>query len=135
MLKALVLSLALPLVLFSGSFAHAAECPVEMLTDGYLDNVEKAIASKTSCYEAVEIAESCAMGSSMDSAIAGTAEVKCTATFQKKLNRADARTYASLQKKCNDKYKDMQGTMYISAAAFCRLNVSQLYSNLYTPAE
>lgn len=131
MLKALVLAIAL----FSGSFALAAECPVEMLSDGYIENVEKAIEAQATCYEASQTAQSCAMGSSMDSAIAGKAEAKCTENFKNKLKRADLRTYASLQRKCSDKYKNMQGTMYISAAAFCRLSVAELYSQLFTPAE
>ena len=76
-----------------------------------------------------------AMGSSGDASIAGAARVKCEADFIKKAPKADFTTYQMLLQKCTDKYKDMQGTLYISANAFCHLQVAALFSELFTAAE
>lgn len=111
------------------------ECPVSSDVDDYQDKVATAIKATENCGKAKEMAESCAFSSSVDMQIAVTAERKCGLDFWKKLSKTDIEHYNSLQGKCSEKYKDMEGTMYISAAAFCRLNVAALYSELYTPGQ
>ncbi len=122
------------IVLFASNVALAIECPVTELSD-YQVNVVALIGAAKTCREASNLAESCAMGSSMDVATAGAAMDVCEIDFGTKLKMSEKKTYSSLLRKCNSKYEKMQGTMYMSAAAFCRLDVSQLFSNLYTPAE
>ncbi len=121
-------------VLIASNVALAGECPVTDLTD-YQTNVITLIEATKTCREAADLAENCAFGSSMDVGTTGAAMNVCEKDFGSKLKKSEQRTYSSLLNKCNSKYANMQGTMYMAAAAFCRLSVSQLYSNLYTPAE
>lgn len=122
--------------LFLASFqAFAVDCPVQIGNENYLDKVGSAIKATKSCEEGAAVAEACALGASGDSQIALVAERKCGLDFWTKLSNADKQTYNGLQSKCDNKYKNMQGTMYISFNAFCRLQVARLYSELYTPAE
>ncbi|MFN3695880.1 MAG: hypothetical protein ACK4VO_00455 [Pseudobdellovibrio sp.] len=123
------------IVSFSAMQAFALDCPVQFGSDNYIDDVANKIQASKSCYDAVELAEACAMGSSIDAAIMPTAERKCGKDFWKKLTSQEKQSYNKLQSKCDTKYNNMQGTMYVSAKAFCKLNVAKLYSDLYLPAE
>ena len=127
---------ALTIGLFLVGFqAIAADCPVQIGGEDYLDKVGSAIKASKSCEDGAAIAEACALGASGDGAITSVAERKCGLDFWNKLTASDKKIYNGLQAKCDAKYKDMQGTMYISAAAFCRLRVARLFSDLYSPAE
>jgi hypothetical protein len=126
--------LALAFVLLSAP-GFAADCPIKFGDDDYLDKVGAAIKATKSCDDGAVMAESCALGASGDNAIAPVAERKCGLDFWKKLTAADKQAYNALQAKCDAKYGQMEGTMYISANAFCRLKVARLYSELYSAAE
>ena len=115
--------------------AMALDCPVKLGNENYMEEVGKAIRATETCYEGAEVAKVCAMGSSGDTQIAIAAERKCGLDFWRKLAKKDRAIYNGLQEKCNKKYEKSQGTMYISAAAFCRLSVAELYSTLYTPTD
>ena len=41
----------------------------------------------------------------------------------------------ALYEKCDAKYEGQSGTLYRSMNGFCRLEVSKLFSNLYTPVD
>ena len=132
---ALTLGTTLGLTLVSG-VSHAADCPVDLLgTENYLEEVSAAINKAPNCYEAASVAESCALGASGDSVTTSTAVDKCSADVLPKLSKLETEQFNGLMGKCGDKYKDMQGTMYISAAGFCRLSVSRLYYELYMPVD
>jgi len=105
------------------------------LGTNYIEEVGKAIRAAETCDQAAEVAKVCAMGSSGDTQIAMAAERKCGLDFWRKLTRNDRAIYNSIQAKCNRKYEKSEGTMYISAAAFCRLRVAELYSSLYLPPD
>lgn len=128
--SALILLLSL---ITTSSFA--LDCPVSFPSENYADLVGKKIKKSESCYEGAEIAKACGMGSSIDISITAAAERKCGLDFWKKLTKSDLATYNGLQAKCSKKYDSRQGTMYQSFNAFCRLQVAELYSELYTPAE
>jgi hypothetical protein len=115
--------------------AMADDCPVKIGSPSYMSDVIKAVNAANGCYSASQVAQSCAMGSSGDGSIAGAARVKCEADFVKKAPKADLATYQALLQKCTNKYKNMQGTMYISMNAFCHLQVAALFSELFTAAE
>jgi len=125
---------ALLVLSFSGS-VFAVDCPAQIGDDNYIDKVAAAIKATDSCEGGSQMAEACSLGASGDAPITQVAQVKCEGDFMKKLTKADVQTYNNLQTKCESKYKNMQGTMYISMASFCRLQVARLYSELYTPAE
>lgn len=122
-------------LLFVSTQALAIECPATFGSDDYYENVVAAIRSATSCRDGAELAAACALGSSFDPNITVVAERKCGLDFWQKLSAAEKTHYNHLQTKCDNKYKDMQGTMYISANAFCKLRIAELYSDLYLPAE
>lgn len=113
----------------------ADDCPVQFGPDSYLDDVTFTILAAKSCYEAATIAKDCALGASGDYQTTRAAQVKCEMDFARKLNKSEAGHYRRLNNKCTAKYKNMSGSMYTSFAAFCRLSVAELYSELYTPAE
>jgi len=131
--KIMFTAFAVPFLL-AGS-ALATECPFQIASDNYVEDVLSAIDKAETCNQASELAQACALGSSIDTTIAGQAEQKCDADFQKKLSKTERTTYDRLQKKCLKKYEAMEGSMYRSFHAFCRLRVAELYSTLYTPAE
>jgi hypothetical protein len=120
------------LVTLVATSSMAVTCPVEFGTDKYLDLVGQAIQSTKSCYEGAEIAKACALGASGDVFTAGVAEYQCREEFWSKLTQSDRATFLHLRDRCTEKYKDKQGTMYLSMEAFCRLSVSELYANLFT---
>jgi hypothetical protein len=81
-----------------------------------------------SCYEAKTIAEKCALAASGDAVTAGNASTICQKKFAK--NDGDKALYTKLAKRCADKYAKSQGTLYISAAAFCQLDAAALLADL-----
>jgi len=115
--------------------AWALDCPVKEHGPNYIDNVNRAIKAAPGCEQGAEIAEACAFGASGDLDIAPVAERKCGLDFWQKMSAADKQVYNSLQARCDAKYKGWDGTMYLSANAFCRLGVARLYSSLYRPVE
>ncbi len=92
----------------------------------------KAIKAKP-CGEARALAESCALAASGDSVIAGSAAEICEKGFAK--NKDDTALYHKLARRCADKYAKHDGTMYISFAAFCQLDVAALLFDLNAPVE
>lgn len=127
--------LILILLLFINSSVYSLDCPVEPDSDKYSDKVIQAIIASKSCDKGSSIAQACAFASSMDVQTTAEAKHQCELNFEKKLSSSDKEVYKALLNKCDNKYKDMDGTMYLSASAFCRLNVARLYSELYTSAE
>jgi hypothetical protein len=117
---------------FFASAASAKDCPVKFGDELFLDKVGAAIHATKTCGEAGELAQACALGASGDVATAVTAERKCGLDFWTKLTPDEKKHYNSLQAKCDAKYAGRDGTIYISAAAFCRLSVARFYSDLYT---
>ena len=127
---------ALTIGLFLVGFqAIAADCPCKLVTKTisikWAAQLKPAKAART----APPLLKPVRWGASGDGAITPVAERKCGLDFWNKLTASDKKIYNGLQAKCDAKYKDMQGTMYISAAAFCRLRVARLFSDLYSPAE
>ena len=89
------------------------------------DYVIKQIEASKFCYDAIHIAESCGAGSSLDTQIAGGAEVICEKQTNR-LNKSDAdlknRMVARCAKVCNPQ---TDGTMCIGQQAFCRLSATR----------
>ena len=125
------------LFVVAASTAKAADCPVTTFDADYADNVIKAVTAAKTCEEASTVAESCALGSSLDIQITSPAMVKCEANFKLELKKSKASqaAYTRLQTRCGTKYAHETGTMYRSATSFCALNVSRLFSELYGPSE
>jgi hypothetical protein len=118
-------SLIVLVSLLTSAAAFGGECPS---TD--VDTILKYVGSTNQCGVAQQRAADCAYGSSIDTAIAGTAQQVCEARFASKLNAAEKAGYNSLLNRCAAKYAKEEGTMYRSMAAFCSLNVSLTYARL-----
>ncbi len=112
-----------------GAAPARAECPV---TDFGPEAIRQAIASADSCQTAIAISRACAYGSSFDQQTAGIAGDRCLAEIEP-LFPGDRATLNRLQRACTEKYADQQGTMFLSFAAFCRLEVIEGFHDALTP--
>jgi hypothetical protein len=127
-------SLALIMSLGLGSSVFAADtCPFNIPEDGA--KIIQAVAQTGTCQASAALAEACAFGSSMDAQIVQGANKVCINDFANKMGKQTAATYDLFLKKCRTKYADKQGTMYISFAAFCELEVNKFFSDMYLPVE
>lgn len=104
--------------------AQDIDCPPD------LDAQIAMIQGVGSCWRASEIAEQCAWGSSADIQTVAAALAVCEAEFMPHMSSADRGLYNHLQRLCEEKYKDMDGTMYRSMASFCRLKAAGFFSSL-----
>lgn len=135
-MKALVLIFS-TLIGFSvlASAQTSQECPYEFGTDRYLLEVIQGIEAKATCDEASDLAVACGMGSGIDVEIAGTARALCEHNFVPKMTQQNRDTYEQTLILCEQKYRDQQGSIYVSAWAFCNLKVAQLFDRLFTSAD
>lgn len=115
-------------VLILSNFAMA-DCPVDASN---AEAIQTALDNTTSCYEAVNIAENCAWGSSMDVGFTATAQKVCD-TSRPALTPLQQSIYDGLVLECGEKYKNEQGTMYRSAAGFCALKVAETFASIFSP--
>ncbi|MBX3157141.1 MAG: hypothetical protein KF773_14290 [Deltaproteobacteria bacterium] len=115
-------------LLAMSSAAAADSCPVKNTGSTFLTDLVKEIGKAKTCDGAASLAEKCALGASGDAVIAGAAVDVCKKDFAK--SKDDTALHDKLAKRCGAKYEKMQGTMYVSMAAFCALDVAKLLSNL-----
>ena len=136
-MKAFLLTALFVVAASAVSIAKAAECPITTFDGDYTQKVIDAVTAEKTCESASAVAESCAMGSTLDVQITSPALTKCEADFKAVIKKSAVleSTYTRLQKRCGDKYAKAEGTMYRSANSFCSLNVSRLFSELYGPQE
>lgn len=111
------------------------ECPYEFGTDDYVLNVIQGIEAKATCDEASDLAVACGMGSGIDVEIADTARGVCEHNFIPKMTHQNTETYLQTLQLCEQKYKDQQGSIYVSAWSYCNLKVAQLFDRLFTSAD
>jgi hypothetical protein len=106
-------------------------CPVDASdADAILDAIDNA----GSCYVASGIAETCAWGSSLDVQFVSSATALCERGFDAMTTAAKAQ-YEQLLGECAAKYKDIDGTLYRSMNAYCDLEVTKLFDDLYPEPE
>lgn len=92
------------------------------------------IEKSESCYEAVQMAEACAYGSSLDVSTAGVAYGICEKELQaQKPGKELTKLLSTMQTSCSEKYDKEQGTMYRSMNAFCQLSALEWVLNIATP--
>lgn len=123
-------------LMIASSTGFAAECvnqkgeDIYNQPDVFLALIEKA----ESCYAAKSLAEACAYGSSLDVQTAGTAYGVCDAELSKTSPSEKFLTIlSSMNEMCNEKYQKLDGTMYRSMNAFCRLSAVEWILNLASP--
>lgn len=132
MLKSSLLFVAL----FFSQLSLAGECVDENGNDIYNqpEVFSALIESSEYCFEAKQLAEACAYGSSLDSMTAGLAYSVCERELEAQgpsVELLDLLT--KMQGLCSDKYEQMAGTMYISMNAFCYLSSVEWILNIATP--
>ena len=122
MLDRMVLAVSALLVFTTA--CPAKDCPVETRVEGTLEAKEEAIRKAPSCQEAFAIMEACAYGAGGDTGLGEAVRERCEPGFLPKLSKAQRKNYDSEVKRCDAKARGgREGTMYISAAAFCRAQV------------
>jgi hypothetical protein len=105
--------------------AWAEDCPAQLTG---MDEIIAAVNGAPSCDRAMKVAEACAYGASADVQFGAAVEKKCESDFLASLKAPRKLAYAREMSGCNRKYRNRSGTMYLSAAAFCRAEVAQRYS-------
>jgi hypothetical protein len=106
-------------------FAGAQECQ----NLGH-EQREALVRKAPTCDQAKEQFSDCAYGASGDVSLADIVTEKCEAEFLPKIVRTPRwRAYQLSIKRCDDKYENMQGTMYVAMAAGCRIDVAQSFAH------
>jgi hypothetical protein len=113
------------LLSLSGKPALAAVCLDKSMT---LEEIVDAINASPGCDRAMKVFEECEFGASGDIQLGAAVEKKCEADFLTRLRPPQKKAYASQLSRCDAKYRNKDGTMYLSFTAFCRAEVSQRYS-------
>jgi hypothetical protein len=103
--------------------AAAKDCPTQEFSH---EAREQAVRDAPTCQASLEVMEACAYGATGDTSLGEIVIEKCEADFLTKLSKAQRKTYEAEVKRCDAKARGgREGTMYISAAAFCRAGVAQ----------
>jgi hypothetical protein len=104
---------------FTVAPAWAEDCPAKSTG---MDDIIAAVNG------ALKVAEACAYGASADVQFGAAVEKKCEGDFLAGLKAPRKQAYAREMGVCDRKYRNQSGTMYLSAAAFCRAEVARRYS-------
>lgn len=115
---------ALALTAAASGARAAAGCPI----GGDSGAIAAAIRQAGSCRDAAALGDQCAFGASGDVALQDAVIAVCEQDFLPKLKRGQHYTYHLERSRCRAKYAQMEGTMYVSAAATCEGKVAQRYS-------
>jgi hypothetical protein len=108
------------------------ECPGGLDADAKEELLRKA----PSCDAAMELFDACAYGASGDTGLSAAVVENCEKGFAAKLSKARRKSYDAEVKRCDAKARGgREGTMYISAAAFCRAMVAQTYARRFAKAQ
>lgn len=90
-----------------------------------------AIKASEFCWQAVQLAESCAAGEGFDTNFVNAAAPLCQKQFEANRPTAQDRALlASMRTACDGKWKGKEGTQYLSANAYCKLNAWNWMVNL-----
>ena len=119
--------LAVLAVIFScnGGPARASICQGQSMSQ---EETVAAISATPGCDQAMKLFKDCAYTASGDVLLGEAVEKKCEADFLPGLSATQKRAYQGELKRCDDKYRHKEGTMYLSFTAFCRAEVSQRYA-------
>jgi hypothetical protein len=123
--SAVLLMLALPAALAAPAAKVQKECPGDLDAEGKEELLRKA----PTCDGAMELFEACAYGATGDTGLSDAVIENCEQGFASKLSTSQRKSYNAETKRCDAKARGgRDGTMYISAAAFCRAGVAQKYA-------
>jgi hypothetical protein len=106
--------------------AMAADCPAKSTQ---MDDIVAAINTAPGCDAAMTVFGACEFGASGDVQLGAAVEKKCEGDFLGSLKTPQKQAYQREMGVCDRKYRNKSGTMYLSAAAFCRAQVAQRYAH------
>ena len=124
-----ILIFILATIATSSSLLAIDECPVKFGDENYSAKVSTLALEAHTCHEASEIVSACSLGSSIDIFLVGSAIERCERDMTT-ISKTDKTSYDYLNQRCDDKYASMEGSMYRSANAFCRLAATRFFHNL-----
>lgn len=117
---------------FVTSAALADGCEVngkDVLNDPVV--FSKAIEKSETCYEAAALAESCAWGSSLDVQTVSLAYDVCSKELDSYNPDKNILSLLDVMKDtCNQKYMNLEGSMYRSMMSYCHLSALQWILNI-----
>ena len=99
------------------------------------EGLEEALSNAKSCSDAATKLHECAWGSSADTQFAPIVIGKCEKAFFKKLSPAGQKRYVDEMQLCAYEYSRQQGTLYMSTAALCQVDVSLRFAKNPSEAE
>jgi hypothetical protein len=95
---------------------------------------EALVRQAATCDKAMELFGGCAFGGSGDINLGQIVTEKCQADFLQKLSAGQRRAYELGIKRCNDEYKEEEGTLSRAIVAGCRANLAQSYAHKFGEA-
>lgn len=105
-----------------------AQEPCNFGSENAFNAQAKDLSEAKSCEAAVKKMHDCAWGSSADTQLAPIAITKCEKTFFKRLSPAAQKHYAEEMQLCAYEYAGQEGTLYMSAAALCQMDVAARFA-------
>jgi uncharacterized protein len=121
----------LVLVAFLSMWANVPTYPQEPCNYGSenrLDAMAKDLTQTKTCRAAAAKMRDCAWGSSADTQLAPIVIEKCEKRFFHSLSLAAQKRYADEMQLCAYEYSGQEGTMYMSAAALCQVDVAARFA-------
>lgn len=109
-----------------GAPAGAQDC--QYGSEQASESLARALTNAPSCSVAADKLQKCAWGSSADAQFASIVIDKCEKAFLPKLTPQGKERYKDEMYLCGYEYARQKGTMYISAAALCKVNVAVRFS-------
>ncbi len=117
-------ALAICTMLFSASALAQDACPFGFGGEKNFDALAKALSHAKSCQEAVSTLHECMWGSSADTQFSAIVVEKCEKAFFPKLPKAAQANYEEEMQLCTYEYAKAEGTLAMSAAALCQVDVA-----------
>jgi len=105
-----------------------AQEPCKYGSEDAFDALAKDLSQAKSCNAAAAKMRECAWGSSADTQLAPIVIEKCEKTFLPSLSPAAQKRYADEMQLCAYEYAGQEGTMYMSAAALCQVDVAARFA-------
>lgn len=115
------------LSMWANNVARAQE-PCKYGSEDAFDALAKDLSQAESCSTAATKMRDCAWGSSADTQLAPIVIEKCEKTFFHSLSPAAQKRYGDEMQLCAYEYARQEGTMYMSAAALCQVDVAASFA-------
>jgi len=88
------------------------------------EKLQSALEHAKSCKEGIALFNDCRWGSSADAGFGAIAVARCEKEFYSKLSTAQQNNYADEMQLCAYRFSRQRGTMYVSAAASCQVDLA-----------